>query len=82
MGHAVARANALPTRGSSTAALGPIRRVPRPGQPARRQRNLSYRCRSVGSSLSRSQSPKKLVAKTVRKMATPGKKETHQAVAM
>src|SRR5947209_919582 len=38
-------------------------------------------CRNLGSSRSRSQSPRRLTASTVSSMARPGKSEIHQAVA-
>src|SRR5262249_7566751 len=37
-------------------------------------------CRSFGSSVSRSQSPSRLKASTTRRIASPGKKDTHQAL--
>ena len=40
---------------------------------------FSYKSRNLGSSLSRSQSPKRLPESTIRVMTTPGIKETHQA---
>ena len=41
-----------------------------------------HSCRSLGSNVSRNQSPMKFVARTVSRIAIPGKKETHQAVEM
>ena len=41
---------------------------------------LCYTCLSRGSNRSRSQSPRKLKASTVRKIAIPGKKAIHQAL--
>src|SRR5207245_3715944 len=37
-------------------------------------------CRSLGSSVSRSQSPSRLKASTTRRIARPGKNETHHAL--
>ena len=39
-----------------------------------------HNCLSLGSNVSRNQSPMKFVARTVSRIAIPGKKETHQAV--
>lgn len=45
----------------------------------RKMRHPYVSCRSRGSSLSRSQSPMKLSAMTVKNMARPGKNEIHHA---